>query len=105
MLSETQAKRISKERDDNTCCCCGKRGGKMTSHHIYSKSKYPHLHAEPDNMATMCIPCHRRFHDKFCHSINGVGLDKLVKYLWKYAKDKNVIKEIEERCENLEFLF
>lgn len=94
MLSYNQARKISRTRDKDTCICCGKRGGRLTSHHVYPKSKFPHLYNSPDNLVTLCVACHRRFHDKYCNSINGANLDKLVSYLWKYAKDKSVIQNI-----------
>jgi thymidylate synthase (FAD) len=45
-------------RDAHTCRLCGERGGKLTLHHILPVWARPDLADEPDNVATVCRPCH-----------------------------------------------
>lgn len=46
-------------RDDFTCQSCGKRGGKLTAHHIKTFAAHPDLRLEVSNGITLCRrPCH-----------------------------------------------
>jgi thymidylate synthase (FAD) len=54
-------------RDSHTCRLCGRRGGKLTVHHVLPVWLRPELAAEIDNLATLCPSCH--------NSVNGRELD------------------------------
>jgi thymidylate synthase (FAD) len=44
---------------DNYCCrLCGKRGGKLSIHHILPVWARPELVCDPENMVTLCRSCH-----------------------------------------------
>lgn len=45
-------------RDRYTCRLCGTPGGKLTLHHILPVWSRPDLARDPDNLATVCRPCH-----------------------------------------------
>lgn len=47
-------------RDDYTCQCCGKKGGRLTAHHIKAWSLYPALRFDVPNGQTLCRPCHQK---------------------------------------------
>lgn len=100
MQSFTQAKRIARQRDQ-CCICCGNKG-RLTAHHIYCKAKYPKLRTNENNLATLCIKCHRRYHDDFCNgSANKVNLTNFIKYLTKYNASKIEMRKIMERLEGV----
>lgn len=46
------------KRDDYTCALCQKRGGKLQSHHIRPKCKFPELKLEISNGICLCHGCH-----------------------------------------------
>ena len=51
--------RETKKRDDYRCFWCGERGGKLHSDHILPFIDYPRLRLEPNNIQTLCVPCHK----------------------------------------------
>ena len=51
--------------DDCACQRCGEREGKLIAHHINSFAKYKDLRFEVDNGATLCVTCHKEFHDTY----------------------------------------
>lgn len=46
------------KRDNYICRICGIRGGKLQSHHIKPKCKFPELKLELSNGACLCHGCH-----------------------------------------------
>jgi 5-methylcytosine-specific restriction endonuclease McrA len=44
-----------------SCAYCG-RHGKLTSHHIFYKSKFPSLMYNIQNMICLCARCHQEVH-------------------------------------------
>lgn len=50
------------KRDGYTCQECGKRGGKLTVHHIQHWSTHPDLRYEVSNGITLCEVCHDAKH-------------------------------------------
>ncbi len=61
-ISDTLRREIY-ERDDFTCRLCGKRGGKLTLHHIVPVWQNEDLVADKRNLITACAQCH--------HKMNG----------------------------------
>ena len=45
-------------RDSYCCRLCGKRGGRLSIHHILPVWARPDLVCDPDNMVTLCRSCH-----------------------------------------------
>lgn len=45
-------------RDGHTCRLCGRRGGKLTLHHVLPVWARPDLASDEANVATVCQPCH-----------------------------------------------
>jgi 5-methylcytosine-specific restriction endonuclease McrA/DNA-binding XRE family transcriptional regulator len=45
-------------RDSYCCRLCGKRGGKLSIHHVLPVWARPELVCDPDNMVTLCRSCH-----------------------------------------------
>lgn len=56
-----QATRVD-ARHDYTCLLCGTRGGKLHAHHLDPVWHNPALAQDPDNLVSLCSPCHRRLH-------------------------------------------
>lgn len=50
------------ERDNFTCQECGKKGGLLNAHHILPWAGNPSLVFNPENIITLCVPCHSRIH-------------------------------------------
>ena len=48
-------------RDEHKCVQCG-RTRKLTSHHLFSKSKYPGLKYNLANGLALCFVCHSELH-------------------------------------------
>lgn len=48
-------------KDGHKCVVCGK-GRKLTSHHLFSKSKYPALKYNISNGIVLCSQCHEEVH-------------------------------------------
>lgn len=46
------------ERDNYTCRLCGKRGPKLSAHHIKRFHTHPELALDPVNGIALCWPCH-----------------------------------------------
>jgi 5-methylcytosine-specific restriction endonuclease McrA len=46
---------------DHKCVQCGK-SRKLTSHHLFSKSKYPLLKYNINNGVALCYECHNELH-------------------------------------------
>lgn len=53
------------ERDKFTCQCCGKRGKKLTAHHLNNFAEHPVERFDVDNGVTLCKKCHKAFHVAF----------------------------------------
>ncbi len=45
-------------RDSYCCRLCGKRGGRLSIHHVLPVWARPELVCDPDNMVTLCRSCH-----------------------------------------------
>lgn len=56
---------LVKKRDNYTCGKCSIRGGKLTSHHLYSWRDYPDLRYELSNGVCLCLSCHMDFHNQY----------------------------------------
>lgn len=47
------------------CCCkCGMTVN-LTLHHLFPKSKYPHLKTSMINQVVLCEECHKHYHNHF----------------------------------------
>ena len=58
------------ERDDYRCSCCGRRSSKghpltINAHHLESWCVNKDKRLDPDNMVSVCSPCHRLFHSLY----------------------------------------
>jgi hypothetical protein len=53
------------ERDNYTCQKCNARGVALNAHHKNSFYKHKDLRLELNNLATLCVKCHRLFHKIF----------------------------------------
>lgn len=54
------------KRDNYTCQVCGnKRNKKLNAHHIYSWHSYPKLRHVTNNGITLCVSCHKKFHQMY----------------------------------------
>jgi len=74
------------KRDDYTCQKCDdNKGGNLVAHHIYSWGDYKNLRYIKNNGITLCVKCHKKFHNKF-------GYGKNTKKQWKEFKKKNYDK-------------
>ncbi len=65
------------KRDNYTCAMCKVRGGKLQSHHIKPKCKFPELKLEISNGICLCHSCHnltknneQNFEEQFLKCIN-----------------------------------
>jgi len=52
------------KRDNWTCIWCGIRGGKLNADHIQEFAYHPELRFAIDNGRTLCVPCHKKRHQK-----------------------------------------
>jgi thymidylate synthase ThyX len=77
------------QRDDYRCRVCGKRGRKLTIHHIIPIWADPDLAHVIDNLATVCRLCHRK--------LNGRELD----YVNYFGKEMLSIPALEEKRKKL----
>ncbi len=59
-----------KVRDSFTCQICDKVGVYLHAHHIFSWDKYVDERFELENGATLCEPCHTRFHENYGYGNN-----------------------------------
>lgn len=60
------------ERDSFSCQCCGdSRGGNLVAHHIFNYSEYPNLRTCLNNSITLCVICHKSFHDLYGYRGNN----------------------------------
>ena len=58
-MTELQAKRLARIRDNGKCLICRRPGAfALHGHHILPKSLYPARAADPANLATLCLCCH-----------------------------------------------
>jgi len=57
-------------RDDFTCQVCGKRGGAIEAHHINNFAEHEDKRFDIENGATLCDPCHKKFHSIFSNRHN-----------------------------------
>ena len=101
MQSYSQARKYARERDGCKCTCCGNKGN-LTIHHIFPKCDFPQWYAEENNLITLCVKCHRRFHYEFCgNSKYKVNAYNMLKYLQKYAKSKDSIENLKFQLKEL----
>ena len=63
----TSLRQAAFERDNHVCRLCGRRGGRLTIHHVIPIWSRRDLAGELDNLATLCRGCH--------HSLNGRELE------------------------------
>jgi len=47
-------------RDDYNCLACGKRGGRLTLHHLLPASLFPEYVFDEKNVITLCVSCHQK---------------------------------------------
>ncbi|WP_392397633.1 HNH endonuclease [Paenibacillus tuaregi] len=81
-------------RDSYTCTCCGDaRGGNLTAHHIFNYSEHPHLRLSVYNGVTMCVDCHKKFHDTFGYTKNN--LDQLIEFFRECGGDVSTLFALE----------
>lgn len=55
------------KRADYTCACCGVRGGRLTSHHLYTWNDHEEKRFDLDNGVCLCWKCHWAFHNDCSH--------------------------------------
>lgn len=53
------------QRDNFACQLCHKRGGKLNAHHLDNWKQFKELRYELSNLVTLCVPCHKAFHNKY----------------------------------------
>jgi 5-methylcytosine-specific restriction endonuclease McrA len=77
------------ERDDFTCHMCGKKGGKLSAHHIITLSEDPSRILDTSNGITLCWDCHGsiRWHEKeyeaeFFAAIQSRSVDEAIECLY-----------------------
>lgn len=59
------------ERDNYTCQCCGdSRGGNLIAHHLDSWDWCKEKRLDVSNWITLCVTCHKRFHDIYGYGKN-----------------------------------
>lgn len=63
-ISEFLKRRIF-ERDNFTCQACRDWKHHLSVHHLYSQLSRPDLAEDEDNMVTLCIWCHEKFHQQY----------------------------------------
>lgn len=51
------------ERDSYTCKKCKGIGGDLNAHHVENFADYPHIRLDLDNGVTLCVDCHKEFHN------------------------------------------
>lgn len=60
------------DRDNYTCQCCGnKKSGNLIAHHIMNYSSNEKLRVDINNGITLCVDCHKKFHNKFGYFNNN----------------------------------
>lgn len=76
-----QWKKEVKKRDKNTCKrCCIKSFKKTTAHHVLNFSTHIDLRFSIENGITLCIKCHKKFHDKYGYRNNNAEqLEEFIK--------------------------
>jgi len=52
-------------RDDYTCLKCHIRGGRLNPHHVENFHSNPSLRYDVGNGATLCVLCHKIFHNRY----------------------------------------
>jgi hypothetical protein len=72
-LAFNQFRRIVYLRDNYKCRKCNKEGGKLNVHHIKNFASHPQLRTIPINGITLCLHCHRKFHNKYGNKDNTVS--------------------------------
>lgn len=67
-------------RDNYTCRCCGdSSGGNLIAHHILNYSEHESLRTVVGNGLTLCVVCHKEFHDTFGYVNNNE--DQLIEFI------------------------
>lgn len=64
-VTTAELRRLSHEcfkRDNFKCVKCKKSARQFNAHHIKSWKRYPESRLDLDNLATLCVLCHREFH-------------------------------------------
>jgi thymidylate synthase ThyX len=66
-------------RDNHHCRLCGKRGGRLSIHHILPAWARPDLVCDPENMVTLCRSCHLKVnnHEEDYIEVFGRRADEL----------------------------
>lgn len=68
------------ERDSYTCQKCkDDKGGNLVVHHIESYKEHPDKRVDENNGATLCVPCHKKYHSKY--GIKGANKKDFYEYL------------------------
>ena len=78
-----------KLRDDFTCALCGDRGVRLNVHHITPWSKEKSLRFNPDNLVTLCKPCHiNKAHKGNVHGVVDADIrDILIAHVEKHKRE------------------
>jgi len=66
------------ERDKYTCRICGQVGHKLNAHHIQNYAEFHENRYDIENGITLCVDCHKAFHDKYGKKSNKEKLKQFV---------------------------
>lgn len=59
-------------RDNYTCQKCGSsKSGTLVAHHIYNYSEHKELRTKLSNGITLCVDCHREYHNIYGYKNNN----------------------------------
>jgi 5-methylcytosine-specific restriction endonuclease McrA len=73
------------DKDMHTCVMCGRTDFKCHAHHVFSKTKFPHLKYDPRNGVCLCEDCHlNKVHKdgESCDLIDSI-YERLFDEAWK----------------------
>lgn len=73
----TEWRKSVMRRDNYTCQKCGKHGGRLTAHHLYRFSEFPHLRLNVGNGHTLCRDCHLGIKGREDEYLRSIGLSPL----------------------------
>jgi hypothetical protein len=72
------------EFDNFTCQCCGQHGGDLHPHHIFNFADFPEQRLNIENGITLCIACHREFHER--HGWRNNTKEQLIEFFQSMRK-------------------
>lgn len=70
MPANREFKNLVLKRDNFTCRKCGKHGGDLAVHHLNGYNWDVANRYNPDNGVTLCVKCHRTFHNVYGQGYN-----------------------------------